>query len=172
MDKFPLYLNGAAAGELTVTEEPMYITFRAICRPARPGLLRAYAVGEQGELRLGVLAPEGGAFVIRKRVSRQMVTPLGRLVRGEARPYAAEEIPWEPAPAPETLFRSPLLRERLRGVRPILTGEAQERRYVAVPYEQNRPFLLEELFCFARIARIEGRLYAVFAFDREERPVF
>lgn len=172
MDKFPLYLNGAAAGELTVTEEPMYITFRAVCRPAAPGLLRAYAVGERGELRLGVLAPEGGAFAIRKRVSRQMAAPLGRIVRGEARSYAAEEVHWEPASAPETLFRAPLLREKLRGVRDVLTGETQQRRYLAVPYDKRKPFLLEELFCFAHIARIEDHPYAVFAFDREEKPVF
>lgn len=172
MDKFPLYLNGAAAGELTVTEEPMYITFRAVCHAAESGLLRAYAVGEHGELRLGVLAPEGGAFAIRKRVSRQMAAPLGRIVRGEARPHTAEEVQWESAVTPETLFRAPLLREKLRGVANVLTGETQQRRYLAVPYDKHRPFLLEELFCFAHITHIEGRLYAVFAFDREEHPLF
>ena len=45
-------------------------------------------------------------------------------------------------------------------------------RYVALPFDCRRPFLLTGLFCFARVRRIGGRDYAVFAFDRWEMPVF
>ena len=33
-------------------------------------------------------------------------------------------------------------------------------------------FPLAALFCFARVVRIGGRMYAVFAFDKGEQPVF
>ena len=47
----------------------------------------------------------------------------------------------------------------------------RSRRYVALPYDALRPFPLPALFCLARICRIGGRDYVVYAFDSGERPV-
>ena len=59
MDKFPLLMDGKPTGELTAEREGLYTWFSARC-PLRPdGLWCAWAVGDRGELRLGVLEPEG-----------------------------------------------------------------------------------------------------------------
>lgn len=175
MDRFPLYLDGETAGELTVTQEPPYLQFEAICRTDRRDILRAYAVGETGEIRLGVLEPISGKLLIRRRLSVREASPAGRILRGEARllmPEEKKDVPWQSVVAPEYLFHSSFLREQLRGVPGVLTRQEGGFRYLALPFDRRRPFLLTSLFCFARILWIGGAEYAVFAFDQGENPVF
>ncbi len=173
MDKFPLLLEGRPAGELTAERQGLYTWFTARC-PLPEGLWCAWAVGDRGELRLGVLEPEGrqGA-VLRRRFSGRLTAPLGRLLRGEVRPAGAKEPEvWEPVPSPEELFRAPWLRQRLKGTQGALTRQAGEVRYLALPYDKRKPFPLTTLFCFARLREIGPSAYVVYAFDGQERPVF
>ena len=172
MDKFPLLLEGKPAGELTVEREGLYTRFTACC-PLEPGLWCAWAVGERGELRLGVLEPSESQGTIRRRFSRQMTEPLGRLLRGEVRPASVREAEaWEPVSDPERLFRSPWLRQRLRGAQGTLTRREGEGRWLALPYDKGKPFPLTTLFCFARLRSIGTGSYVVYAFDGQERPIF
>ena len=172
MDNFPLMLEGRPAGELTAEREGLYTWFSARC-PLPEGLWCAWAVGDRGELRLGVLEPEGAQGTIRRRFSRQLTAPLGRLLRGEVRPAGAgAPETWEPAPDPERLFRSPWLRQRLKGARGARTRQTGERRYLALPYDKGKPFPLTTLFCFAHVRAIGEGTYVVYAFDGQERPVF
>ena len=172
MDKYPLLLEGKPAGELTTQREGLYTWFSARC-PLPEGLWCAWAVGDRGELRLGVLEPSERQGTIRRRFSRQLTAPLGRLLRGEARPAGAREPEtWEPAPAPDQLFRAPWLRQRLKGVQGARTRRAGAVRYLALPYDRGKPFPLATLFCFARLRAIGGASYVVYAFDAQERPLF
>ena len=172
MDKFPVLLDGRPSGELSVEQEGLYTCFSARC-PLRPGLWCAWAVGEQGELRLGVLEPDGRQGAIRRRFSHRLTAPLGRLLRGELRPAGAREPEtWEPAPEPERLFRAPWLRQRLRGVQGALTRAAGGKRYLALPYDPGKPFPLTTLFCFAHLRKIGEASFAVYGFDEGDHPVF
>ena len=172
MDKYPLLLEGKPAGELTTQREGLYTWFSARC-PLPEGLWCAWAVGDRGELRLGVLEPSERQGTIRRRFSRQLTAPLGRLLRGEVRPAGAREPEvWEPAAEPERLFRSPWLRQRLRGAQGALTRREGETRYLALPYDSGRAFPLTTLFCFAQVRRVGEGLYVVYAFDGQERPHF
>ncbi len=181
MDKFPLYLNGRSIGELTVTREGLYDYFAVECSPPDQEVYRAYAVGEQGQLRLGIPEPEGEVFRIRRRIPVRETAEAGKLVYGQLQtleeggawgPVFTPQASWRAEPRPERLFRSAFLREQLRGVSGVLTQEQAGYRFVALPYDGRRPFLLSSLFCFARISWISGREYAIFAFDRDENPVF
>lgn len=172
MDKFPLLLEGSPTGELMTEQEGLYTRFSARCSLPE-GLWCAWAVGDRGELRLGVLEPEGRQGAIRRRFSRQLTAPLGRILRGEVRPAGAREPEgWEPAPVPDRLFQALWLRRRLRGAQGALTRRAGEVRYLALPYDMGAPFPLATLFCFAHVRRIGEISYVVYAFDRQERPVF
>lgn len=171
MDKFPLLLEGRAAGELTARWEASCTWFDVRCRLPEGNLWCAWAVGERGELRLGVLEPDHGTAVLHRRFSDRMTLPLGRLLRGEIRPACGEPETWRPAPKPEEFFRSAWLRRRLRGLSGARTRRDRERFYLALPYDPRRAFPLVTLFCFARVRVLEGRPYAVFAFEGEE-PVF
>ena len=173
MDKFPLLMEGRPAGELTAEREGLYTWFSARCPLPGEGLWCAWAVGDRGELRLGVLEPEGAEGAIRRRFSGRLTAPLGRLLRGEVRPAGARQPErWEPAPASDRLFRAPWLRRRLKGVQGALTRQAESTRYLALPFDPAKPFPLTTLFCFARLRQIAGGDYIVFAFDGEERPIF
>lgn len=174
MDKFPLLWEGSPTGELTTEREALYTWFTARCRLPGEGLWCAWAVGDCGELRLGVLEPEGERAVIRRRFSERMTTPLGKLLRGEIRPARGRAVQetWEPAVEPVSLFHASWLRKRLRGARGALTRTETGCRYLALPYDKAGPFPLTTLFCFARIRTIEGKSYVVYAFDSQETPVF
>ena len=75
MDKFPLLWNGRAVGALTTERQELYTWFTARCRLPERGLWCAWAVGDQGELRLGVVEPEGSQATIRRRFSDRMTVP-------------------------------------------------------------------------------------------------
>ena len=55
MDKFPLLWEGKALGELIVEQEALYTWFTVRCRLPGEGIWCAWAVGDRGELRLGVV---------------------------------------------------------------------------------------------------------------------
>ena len=170
MDKFPLMQDGRPVGELITEREALYTWFEARGRVPEEGIWCAWAVGDRGELRLGVLEPCGDGAVIRRRFSARLTEPLGRIRQGELRPaHPAEPGDWLPAAG--ELFRSPWLREQLQNASGVLTRQAAGRRYVALPYDAGRPFPLPALFCLARVCRIGGRDYVVYAFDSGERPV-
>ena len=171
MERLTLYGNGRAVGVLTAETRGLYTCFTASC-PACTGVCRAYAVGEQGELRLGVLEPAGSVFRLCRSLSARECAAVGRLVRGEIRASkdSAEPV-WQEADAPERLFRTPFLREQLRGVRGALTCRSGEEWLLALPLDVRGPFPLPGLFCLAAVRRIGAQEYAVFAFDRCERPV-
>ena len=118
MDKYPVFREEQTVGELTVTPEALYTAFSVSCR-GREGLWCAWAMGETGNLRIGVLEPENGCLQIRRRFSKRLTDPLGPILRGELRPLGEEREQWEPL-RPE-LLRSPYLRCRLGGLSDVLT---------------------------------------------------
>ena len=69
MDKFPLMQDGRPVGELITEREALYTWYEARCRLPGEGLWCAWAVGDRGELRLGVLEPCGDRASIRRRFS-------------------------------------------------------------------------------------------------------
>lgn len=169
MDKYPVLENGTAAGELTVWPDRLYTVFHVSC-PPREGLWRAWAVGETGTLRIGVLEPENGVLCIRRRFSRELTAPAGPLLRGELRPLGEEREPWEPLRADS--FQTPYLQRCLRESAGALMCRSGDRRLVALPRDDTVPFPLEAMFCFARPRRLRGRDWWVFAFDEAEWPAF
>lgn len=171
MDKFPLLWSGRPVGELTTEPEPLYTRFTARCRLPEEGLWCAWAVGERGELRLGVLEPEGAEASIRRRFSHRMTEPLGRLLRGEARPAVEDAADWESAPEPDRLFRTPWLRRQLRGVKGALTKTGDGWRQLALPYDPKKPYPLAPMFCLSAIRRLGPEKYVIYTFNREEWPV-
>lgn len=157
---YPLYKQKRQVGILRLTAVGGDTCFEVMC-PDMQGVHRIYARGEHGRLLLGVL--EGSS--LRRRFSRALTDPIGRVLCGCAEESAAGEaenwtshpkelLPqWPPLP-PETLFCC-------RG----------KRYYLALPYDEGEPFPLAEYFCFAKIRTLDGRLRAIFAFDREGNPL-
>ena len=172
MDKFPLLWEGRPLGELTTEREALYTWFTVRCRLPGDGLWCAWAVGTQGELRIGVLEPAGDRAVIRRRFSDRMTAPMGKLLRGELRPASGEATAWETVSEPERLFHTPWLQKQLRGTRGALLRREGNARSLALLYDKGKAFPLTAIFCFAQIKCIRGQTYAVYTFDEKEWPVF
>ena len=171
MERVPVLLEERQVGTLLRREEGLYVRYRAECRLEKPEVLRLFAQGEKGELRLGTPEPRSGVFFLERRISAREDAVTGRLLRGELRRPGEEGTPWQEA-EPLTLFSRERLRRQVRDCGEALTRRWNGGRQVALPFDCRRPFPLPELFCFACVRTIRGRRYAVFTFDREERPLF
>lgn len=171
MDKFPVVWKDQTVGELTAEREALYTCFAVRCTLPGEGLWCAWAVGDRGELRLGVLEPQGGAGMIRRRFSHRLTAPAGRLLRGEVRPAAQPEQEMDWTPLEDAMFHSPGLRRQLQGTEGALWRREGETLLLALPYAPRRPMPLTGMFCFARPCRIRGERYLVWTFDSRERPV-
>ena len=171
MERVPLLHGGRQAGELTAEQEGLYTRLSASCGQPQEGVCCVWAVGENGELRVGVLEPLGGEASISRRFSGQTLRPIGRLLRGEVRPVGewTAEVDWQPLTEP---FRTPWLRDRLGKFSGVLALREEGLLRVAIPYDGTGPFPLTPLFCFASLGRAGGRRCVFYTFDREERPVF
>lgn len=170
MEQFPLLWRGTTVGEMTVETVGLYTCFRCTCRLPGDGLWHAWAVGEGGELRLGVLEPAGDRAVLRRRLSSRSWGHLGRLKCAQLRPAGEREEHWQPMPL--LPFRTPWLRRELSSCGGILTRTEGGRRWIAVPYDSHRPFPLTQLFCLSSVRSIRGGEYVVFVFDENEVPGF
>lgn len=166
MDKYPMLVGGQAAGELTVQTESLYTVFD-VSVPLRDGLWCVWAVGEQGTLRIGIPEPVGNRLRIRRRFSRQLTMPLGSLLRGELRSPADEREPW--VPLASSALAAPL-RQKLQGLRGVLSCQEGSLHLIAIPRNDIVPFPLESMFCFARLRSVKGRECWVFAFDGHGWP--
>lgn len=69
-------------------------------------------------------------------------------------------------------FRSARLDCALARLRGALIRETAEERLLALPYDENAPFPLAELFCFARVDGVRGKRCVIYRLDRKNSPIF
>lgn len=162
-------------GWLTVRQEGPRVHLEAE-RPADgKGLYKVWLHGDQGgRLLLGTLAPEGGALRLRRVLSvgaleRAGCWPQFRAEAPLAFSFAAGGDPWYCEQHPERLLGDPVLRDQAGG--PMLCRREGDGFFLSAPFRTDRPFPLPALFCLSRTERREGRLYLVWRFDRQGRPV-
>ncbi|MBQ3275732.1 MAG: hypothetical protein IJH47_01570 [Oscillospiraceae bacterium] len=107
----PIQINGETKGTLTVTAEGLTTVFDARCEdPGRLVRLSVYGGGREGYL--GVMEPENGALVLRRRLSRAAMEGFPETVEyaaeaggAAAPPPEREEKPVKPEKPGETRFR-------------------------------------------------------------------
>lgn len=154
----PLYISGRRAGILHVAQEGRNTRF-TLRSDVKGGLYRVCVKGEKAELLLG--AWEGGAMS--RLFSRELTAPIGRVLCAEACPVGLRTEPWtaaRPGLFPGVQASGALSRGRSGGCE------------LALPFDEDAPFPLPELFCLARVICLNGRRYAVFYFDDRGRPGF
>ena len=171
--EYPVYCNRRPVGRVCLEEEPGRTRVEMLCRRDNSGLFRGYLIGEQGEWALGVLEPGEKGLEACRYLTAEGRAAIGRPRWGEMRlsfPFRAEEG-WRALEEPRRFFRRSEFGLGLEEAEGALWRESRGLRLLALPFDNRRPFLLSTLFCFARIREIDGRAYAVFAFDQEENPV-
>ena len=171
MDKYPVLAGGETVGELTVEAAASDTVLDMSC-VRREGLWCAWAVGESGALRIGIPEPEGDRLHLRRRFSRSMTAPIGRILRGELRMPERATPQWLPVDPAAPPVRSERFLRAIQARQGGLTCRVDGRRLLAFPRADDAPFPLEELFCFASFRQIKGSDFWIFAFDDAEWPVF
>ena len=163
--------DGKSCGELVVEREGLYVRFTARGKLPDSSLWCAWMVGERGELRLGVLEPEGERGAVCRRFSAREAESRGRILRCELRRAGEEPVVWTAVGNPGELFCVQWLKDRLMGAEGALTCRKDGRRLLALPWDKRRPFPLVPLFCLGRLQCIGSRYYIVYSFGENDRPV-
>ena len=164
-------------GTLTVRREGVHVHMEAE-RPADGrGLYKVWLRGDRGgKLLLGTLVPEGDVLRLRRTLS------VGTLERSGCWPQFRAEAPlafpfsarggetWYCEQHPERLVADPVLKAQISGA--MLCRKEAGGFSLSAPFGTDRPVRLPSLFCLAGVECREGRLYMVWRFDGEGRPVF
>lgn len=70
-----------------------------------------------------------------------------------------------------SFFRSARLDCALSLLPSAMVREVEHGRLLALPYSENAPFPLPELFCLARIETVGGRRCVVYRMDEKNSPI-
>lgn len=171
MDAQKMQLKGG--GQLCVREEGTWVRLEAVYPDHGEGLYKVWIYGRGGCLLLGTLAPEGDRLRLCRRVSRSELERSGcwPITRGETvLAFSFDRSRWHREECPERLVMDVVLQRTLRGRLMLLRRQA-DGFCLAAQFEPNRPFPLPVLFCLSKIEYVEGKLRAVFCFDRDGNPV-
>lgn len=171
VERFPLLREGKTGGEVILERQGLYARFTARAFLPDQGLWCAWLVGERGELRLGVLEPEGEQGTICRRFSGMETAGLGPILRGELRRAGEAPKAWTAVGNAESLFQWEWLRGQLRGFSGGLTCREEGVRLLAMPWDKRKPFPLVPLFCLGTLRCIGSRYYIVYAFSEDDRPI-
>lgn len=178
MQEYLIYEGAAPCGSLRMEEQGLYTRFSALFGARRGQLYSLMLAGDAGEALLGVPEWRDGCYALERTMARRIWQVVGKvqcarlyLRQGEEKrtekQEEAEEA-WIRLDRPEYFFKtlSPQLAQR----RDCYWRPGEKGRFLAVPMEAGKLFLLPRYFCFARVEQIWGQNFAVFFFDEGERP--
>lgn len=77
---------------------------------------------------------------------------------------------WRPLPR-GSFFRSARLDCALSLLSGAMMREEKSGKLLALPYSENAPFPLPELFCLARIEMVGGRKCVIYRVDEKNLPI-
>lgn len=70
------------------------------------------------------------------------------------------------------LFRSAQLDCALSCISGAMLCEENGEKLLALPYDEDAPFPLPELFCFARVGSVRGERCVIYRLNRKNSPIF
>ncbi len=141
----PIIHGGKRIGVLETRREGAYTRFEARCA-FLPGVRRLFLYGGGGSAPLGVLQPEGGSLVLRRRLSRAATAQFPPAIE-----YAGFE---EARSAAETETPKPREREEGGGAVRFVTEDGA--RFLALPCALRRAVP------GTRVREIDGKRYLLF----------
>ncbi|MCD7946961.1 MAG: hypothetical protein LUG13_01515 [Oscillospiraceae bacterium] len=169
-------------GRLTLCEEGNRVVATARMEDDGRGIYKVYLLGNGSRMLLGTLAPEQGALTLRRTVSlraleeQRLWPPSGAEAElsfsfsGGTR----EAVPlrgWRREDCPARLMGDRLLAESAKCLGGMLCRR-EDGFCLAFPYREDCAFPLVPLFCFARVAKLDGRRFFLFDFNENGCPIF
>ena len=169
-----------AGGSVTVRQEGECALCRAMRTSDIGGLYKAWLLGPNGErVLLGTLIPEGGALLLRRsipvaRLRQQCVWPPagGEIVMAYSFTEPSAPAGWSVEKDPARKMGDPVLEQAAGQLHSPLTREDTQGFSLAILYSEKTPFPMAPAFCFARLERLNGQMYAVFHFSQAGFPNF
>ena len=164
----PIRLRGETRGTLTVMEEGLATVFSARCEdPGRLVRLSVYGEGREGYL--GVMEPENGALVLRRKLTRAAMAGFPEKIEYAAEAGSAAAAPPEkkeaPSPSPRPRGRETEILWHRVGDGSLYTALG-DKEYRAIPMASHGLPLNK----MAERRVIEGVEYAVFPLEKGKIP--
>ncbi|MCD8344266.1 MAG: hypothetical protein LUC19_07785 [Oscillospiraceae bacterium] len=130
METYPIFINGAEVGTLTVTADGRRTVFEADCE-MREGIVRLSVYGGGREGRLGVLAPESGRLRLRRTLSPLQMQGFPQRIEYAA--PAGERPPQAKAEPQEADAEAPAVPQQTTEAMDAPEAETAERRWYSSP---------------------------------------
>ncbi len=167
-------------GQLEVREEGAQVHLSVRRGLDGAGLYKVWVRGDQGELMLGTLIPDGRYLRLERTMSRDSLAaggcwPIagGKTVLAFTFSQQEEEkkqADWRWEHRPSLRLHDPVLREAAAAWGSMLIREDQRGFQLAAPLDPYRPFPITPLFCFGQPVRVDGQTHVAFSFDVEGNP--
>lgn len=149
MEKYPVFIDGAECGSLSVSAEGLLTKLEAKCRHSE-GLVRLYIFGSGKSAYLGVMQPENGTLHITKKLSRTQMKSLPDKIEYAAdKPILKQEsAPKQPESDDKLWFQTP---------QGILISSDGRQSLIAIPSDMPQTRHTKRMLRY-----INGKQYAVF----------
>lgn len=138
METYPIIIDGALAGKLTVDRQGPRTAFDAECA-MRPDLLRISVYGGGREGYLGLLAPEGERLTLHRLFSRSQLRDFPQEIERVERAGLPPEVPDAAAEAGEPEPEAPAEQREPEAVPAQEASEGVERSKTAMEKEAPKP---------------------------------
>ena len=181
LGNYDVFYGDNPIGRLIIERDGAAYHFQCSCRYFSADVLRLYCVSGEKTALLGVMLPEGGKLVLKKRFTKNMLSDIGItdisrcFLRGREEPAPEPEVKekiaiiapteaanWLPAYDAASLFSDADIASACRDVTGALTKESRDSRLLAIPILLDAPFPLMPVFCFGWSEKIDGKDYVVF----------
>lgn len=169
MERLCVLFQNSPIGSLQAEGEGLYTRFFADCAlPEEEGVWCVWVIAERGEVRLGVMEPQGEHLLLSRRLSRRTLDTIGTFTGAELRRLGEEREQWKAA---ETILPK-WLAPYLQSAEGVLTAQGEGWHTLAIPYAKDRPFPVPRLFCFGRLSTLKGQAYILYRFSPAGWPLF
>ena len=172
----PLYHGPSVIGSVVLTSENGMLSAVAKTYASISGICRAYIKGNDGNLLIGVLSPDGSAFRAERTFSR--VTLSSQYINPEELTYAyvickqeeAKPTEWKPASdITEIPFENKIAATLIKASGALCDNILLPRK-IAVPLFTGRPFPRPDVLCLVTPERIFNSLFGVISIDSSGNP--
>ena len=174
----PLYLGASVIGSVVCRKEAHRISLHAKTYATIRGICRAYVKGQNGNLLIGVLAPDHASFSASRAVSETSLSGAGLEFDGITYAYALcsekkaaiASADWSRLEnIPDILYKDKAVLALAKSS-DVLCDSNFSPTLIAVPLITGRPFPRPDLLCLLTPSEIDGVLYGVLGISKNGTP--
>lgn len=174
----PLYLGSSVIGSVICRQDERHLTLCARTYASLQGICRAYVKGADGNLLIGVLAPDHASFSAQRSITKTALADTGLSFDSITYAYAIcstkksspDTTDWQKLERiPEILCKNNVVSALAKSTDALCDSNFSPTR-IAVPLITGRPFPRPDVLCLLTPREINGTMYGVLGISKSGAP--